>query len=97
MNRLYRLQTELPRRTASGFMCLFFTLVGVPLAIRLRNADVMTTFILCFGPILGVYFPIFFYCLNASKLGQVDPYTLWIANAVCGLVAYWLWKRVDRY
>jgi len=95
--RLHRLNTELPRRTASGFMCLCFALVGVPLAIRMRNSDVMTTFILCFGPILAGYFPIFFYCLNSAKLGQLPPLTIWIANIACVLVAWWLWKKVDRY
>jgi lipopolysaccharide export system permease protein len=97
VNRLHRLRTELPRRTASGFMCLFFTLVGVPLAIRLRNSDVMTTFFLCFGPVLLLYFPIFAYCVNASKAGQLPPFTIWIANVVCLLVAYLLWQKVDRY
>ncbi len=42
--QLYRLQLVPWRRWANGFSCLFFVMVGAPLAIRLRNADIWTSF-----------------------------------------------------
>jgi lipopolysaccharide export system permease protein len=95
--RLYRLQSEFPRRTASGFMCLFFTLIGVPIAIRLKQADTSTVFMLCFVPILLGYMVIFALCLNRAKEGAFNPWTLWTANILCGLIAHRLWKAIDRY
>lgn len=95
--RLHRLESELPRRTASGFMCLFFTLVGVPVAIRMKQADTSTVFMLCFVPILLGYMVIFGLCLNRAKEGAFHPWTLWTANILCGLIAHRLWKAIDRY
>jgi lipopolysaccharide export LptBFGC system permease protein LptF len=95
--RLHRLESELPRRTASGFMCLFFTLIGVPVAIWMKNADTSVVFALCFLPILLGYMIVFGICLNRAKEGEFHPWTLWTANIVCGLIAHRLWKAIDRY
>ena len=94
---LYRLQTEPPRRWANGFSCLCFALVGAPLAIRLRNADVLTSFFLCFGPILLIYYPLMLFGLDRSKAGAVPPMTVWIANLILVLWGLWLLRRVVRY
>lgn len=95
--RLHRLESELPRRTASGFMCFFFTLIGVPWAIRMKHADTSTVFMSCFVPILLCYMIWFGICLNRAKEGAFHPWTLWSANIVCALVAQRLWKAIDRY
>jgi lipopolysaccharide export system permease protein len=95
--RLHRLESELPRRTASGFMCLFFTLVGLPVAIRMRQADTSMIFLLCFVPILLFYFVPFGICLNRAKEGALNPWFIWAPNIACALMAHRLWKAVDRY
>ena len=56
-SRYYRLLSVPQRRWAGGFACLCFALVGVPMAICLRNRDFLTSFFLCFLPILIVYYP----------------------------------------
>jgi lipopolysaccharide export system permease protein len=94
---LYKLQTEPPRRWANGFSCLCFALVGVPLAIRLRNADMLTSFFLCFGPILVAYYPLMLFGLDRSKAGAVPPMTVWAANLLLVLWGLWLLRRVIRY
>ncbi len=94
---LYKLQTEPPRRWANGFSCFCFALVGIPLAIRLRNADVLTSFFLCFGPILLIYYPLMLVGLDRSKAGAVPPMTVWIANLILVLWGIWLLRRVVRY
>ena len=65
--RLTRLRTEPWRRWAFGFQCLFFAMVGVPLAIRMKSADYWTSFGLCFVPILIVYYPLFQFGLDQAK------------------------------
>ncbi len=95
--RLYRLQTEPWRRWASGFSCLCFVMVGAPLAILWRRADVMSTFFACFFPILIVYYPLFLMGLDRSKMGTLPPYSVWAANLVLVAIGIWLLRRVIRY
>jgi len=95
--RMHRLETEPYRRWASGFSCLAFVIVGIPLAIRLRNADIMTTFGICFLPILGFYYPLFAVCLDRAKLGALPPYSMWLGNLVCLAVGAWQLRKVLRY
>jgi lipopolysaccharide export system permease protein len=94
---LYKLQTEPPRRWANGFSCLCFTLVGAPLAIRLRNSDVLTSFFACFGPILILYYPLMAFGLDRSKAGAAHPMIVWLANAILVVWGLWLLRRVVRY
>ena len=96
-NRLFRLRTEPWRRWANGFSCFFFVLVGVPLAIRLRNADFWTTFGLCFLPILLSYYPLLAFGVDRAKAGDLPPYVVWLGNAVLCLVGAALMRRVIRY
>ena len=77
--QLYRMQTEPPRRWANGFSCLCFALVGATMAIRLRNSDVLTSFFLCFGPILLVYYPLLIFG-HGSGQGRRDQSLLRVAG-----------------
>ena len=95
--RLYKLQTEPWRRWASGFSCLCFVLVGAPLAILWKRADVMSTFFACFFPILLIYYPLFLYGLDRSKAGALPPYSIWAANLVLVGIGLLLLRRVNRY
>lgn len=96
-NQLYRLQTETPRRWANGFSCLCFTLVGAAIAIRFRNSDVLSTFGMCFGPILILYYPLLAHSLDRSKAGAYPPVTVWLANIVLVLWGLWVLRKVLRY
>jgi len=95
--RYHRLQTEPHRRWANGFSCLCFVLVGAPLAIRLRNSDFLTSFFLCFLPILIAYYPLLAYGVDRAKNGAVPPYTVWLGNVILVAVGGWLMRRVLRY
>jgi lipopolysaccharide export system permease protein len=95
--RLFRLQTEPWRRWANGFSCLCFVLVGVPLAIRLRNADIWTSFALCFLPILVIYYPLLAFGVDRAKSGDLPPYAVWLGNVILVIVGYWMLRKVMRY
>jgi lipopolysaccharide export system permease protein len=94
--QLYRLQLVPWRRWANGFSCLFFVLVGAPLAVRLRNADIWTSFGLCFLPILLVYYPLLMYGLDRAKCGALPPYSIWLGNIVLLCAGLWLVHSVRR-
>ncbi|HEY2413198.1 MAG TPA: LptF/LptG family permease [Pirellulaceae bacterium] len=96
-NRLFRLRAEPWRRWANGFSTLAFVLIGAPLAILLRRADVMTRFGMSFLPILLSYYPLLMSCCDRAKAGSLPPYIIWIPNVIlCGIGA-WLMTRVVRY
>ena len=94
---LRRLHTEPWRRAANGFSCFCFALVGAPLAIRLRNADVWTSFGICFLPILAVYYPLMMYGVGLAKSGEMPPHCVWLGNLVLAVIGYWLIRKVLRY
>lgn len=94
--RLYRIRMEPWRRWANGFSCLCFVLVGAPMAIRMRNADFLTSFFLCFLPILVVYYPVFMLGVDQAKRGAVPPIAVWLGNLLIVLWGWWLLRRVVR-
>jgi lipopolysaccharide export system permease protein len=96
-SRLNRLHTEPWRRWASGFSCLAFVMLGAPLAIRFRNSDYVSTFGMCFLPILVGYYPLLMYGIDQAKSGNLPPYSVWLANVICGGVGLFFLRRVVRY
>jgi lipopolysaccharide export system permease protein len=95
-SRLSRLHTEPWRRWANGFSCLAFAIVGVPLAIRLRNSDIWTSFAACFLPILIIYYPLLMYGVKLAKAGDLPPFCVWLGNLAFLTAGYWLLKRTIR-
>jgi lipopolysaccharide export system permease protein len=91
------MQTELPRRWANGFSCLCFALVGSGMAIRRKNADMLTSFFLCFLPILLIYYPFLFFGVDRAKAGAINPNAVWLGNIVLVAWGLWLLRRVIRY
>jgi len=85
------------RRWSAGFSCLCFAWVGAPMAIRRRNRDFLTSFFLCFVPILIVYYPLLAYGVDGAKNGTVPAYTVWAGNLLLMLWGAWLLRRVIRY
>lgn len=95
--RLQRFRTEPWRRWANGFSCLCFVLIGAPMAIRLRFAELLASFFACFLPILIVYYPLFIVSVDQAKDGTFPPPAVWTGNLVLGLWGIWLMRRVIRY
>jgi lipopolysaccharide export system permease protein len=97
VRRLHRLHTEPHRRWSAGFSCLCFFWVGAPMAIRLRNSDFLTSFFLCFMPILAVYYPVMMYGIDGAKNGTIPPSTVWAGNLILFLWGGYLLRKVLRY
>lgn len=95
--RLQRLHTEPWRRWANGFSCLCFVLVGAPMAIRLKHAEFLAIFFVCFLPILLVYYPLLAVSVDQAKDGAFPPPAVWAGNVVLALWGLWLLRRVIRY
>jgi lipopolysaccharide export system permease protein len=95
--RLYRLRAEPHRRWSAGFSCLCFAFVGAPMAIRLRNRDMLTSFFLCFLPILIVYYPLLVFGVDGAKEGRLPPWSVWTGNVLLVVWGSYLLRRVMRY
>jgi lipopolysaccharide export system permease protein len=95
-SRLQRLKIEPWRRWASGFSCLFFVWVGIPLSIWMRSADHWTSFGACFLPILLLFYPAFMIGLNQAKDGHWPAAAVWLGNLILLLVGAWWLRKIYR-
>jgi lipopolysaccharide export system permease protein len=95
--RLHRLHTEPWRRWANGFSCLCFVLIGVPVAVWMRQSEFLASFFICFLPILIAYYPLLIVSVDKAKDGAIPPESVWIGNFVLALAGAWLIRRVNRY
>ena len=95
---LAKLNTELHSRFALSSSCLFFALLGGPFSILQGRRQFLTSFFLCFLPILLVYYPIFLLMMNLSKTGTVHPaWSMWLANVLLLLAAAWILRRALQH
>lgn len=95
--QIARMRTEPPRRWANGFSCFFFVLVGAPVAVRLRNSDYLTSFFICFLPILLCYYPLLAFGVDQAKSGTLPPSAVWLANLASAAAGAWQLRKVVRY
>lgn len=95
--RRRRLSLEPSRRWATGFSCLSFVLVGVPMAIWRQKGEFLASFFLCFLPILLVYYPLLMLSVDAAKAGDVPPVAVWLGNGVLALWGLWMMRRVVNH
>jgi lipopolysaccharide export system permease protein len=94
---IYRLQAEPYRRWSNGFTCLCFAMVGIPVAMFWRYAEVLTNFFICFLPILAVYYPLLLFSENLATSGKWPPIIFWMGNAVLLAASIVLLRRIIRH
>lgn len=93
-----KFHTEIHSRYALSASCFFFAILGGPFAILQGRRQFLTSFFLCFLPILVVYYPLVLLMMNLSKTGTIHPgWGLWVGNAVIGLVALVILHRVLKH
>ncbi len=96
-SRLRALDTEMQMRPALSFGCFFFVLIGCPVGIWFSRSDYLSAFITCFLPIVIVYYPLQLCSTNLAKDGRLPPaVALWAANAILGVAALLLFRKLLR-
>lgn len=94
----HRMETEIHTRYAMAGSCLFFTLLGGPFAVLQARRQFVTSFILCFLPILLIYYPVTFLMANLSKTGTFAAWwSMWVPNLILGAAAVLVLRRVIRH
>lgn len=97
--RYNRLHTEVHSRFALSCSCLFFVIVGSPFSMLQARRQFLTSFILCFLPILLIYYPLVMLCTNLSKENSelFDPtWTMWVANGLMFIAGTYILRRLLR-
>ena len=94
---IHRLQTEPFRRLSNGFTCLCFVLIGIPVSMLWRHADVLTNFFVCFVPILSIYYPLLMFSEDLSTSGKLPPISFWMSNALLIVSGIFLLRRIVRH
>lgn len=96
--RLNKLYTEIHSRLALACSCFFFALVGGPFAVIQGRRQFLTSFALCFIPILLFYYPVVLAMMNLGKDAVLDPAIgMWVGNLGMGGAAWYLLKRMLRH
>lgn len=93
--RLNRLKTEIHSRYAMACSCFFFVLVGGPFSVWQGKRQFLTSFIMCFIPIVLIYYPIVLLMMNQCKNGMMNPaWAMWVGNAVMSVVGLYFVRKV---
>ncbi|MBL8809872.1 MAG: LptF/LptG family permease [Planctomycetaceae bacterium] len=93
-----RFRAEIYSRFSMSASCLFFAFVGGPFSMFQARRQFITSFIMCFLPILLVYYPVMFLMMNLSKNGTVDPWwAMWIPNLILGVVGMIVLRKVVQH
>lgn len=94
---LNELDIEDAMRPALSFGCLFFALIGAPVAIWFHRSDYLSNFVICFLPIVVIYYPLQLMAINLAKKGTLDPMIgMWVGNVVLGIIGLWLLRTISR-
>ena len=90
-------QYEFHSRPALAFGCLCFALVGCPVGIWANRADYLSTFVICFLPVVFIYYPIHLAGSGLAREGKIPMIVgVWLANTTVGLAAIALTYRLIR-
>ena len=90
--------TEVQFRFAMACSCFFFVLVGSPYAVLQAKRQFLTNFMICFLPILLIYYPLVLLAKNLSNMGTTDPvWAMWMANALVAIAGVFVLRRVIQH
>ena len=95
---IQRFNTEIHNRFALASSCFCFVLLGAPFSILQARRQFLTSFMICFVPILVVYYPIVLLMMNLSKNGTVDPsWGMWVGNIILTTAALVVLRKVLKH
>jgi len=91
-------RAEIFNRYSMSASCWFFVLLGGPFAMLQARRQFITSFILCFVPILLIYYPVMFLMINLCKSGTVQPWwAMWVPNLIIGGAGLQILRKVLRH
>ncbi len=93
-----RFRSEIHNRFSMSASCWFFAFLGGPFAMLQARRQFITSFIICFLPILIVYYPVMFLVMNLCKTGTLDPWwAMWVPNMIVGAAGFLVLRKVVQH
>jgi lipopolysaccharide export system permease protein len=93
-----RIHTDIHKRFALSASCFFFAILGAPFSVLQARRQVLTSFFMCFLPILILYYPIALLMMDQAKSGLVNPaWAMWTGNAVLTPIALVVLRKVLKH
>ncbi len=91
-------QAEIHSRFSMSASCWFFAFLGGPFAMLQARRQFITSFIICFMPILVIYYPVMFLMMNLCKTGTLDPWwAMWVPNLIIGVAGFLVLRKVVQH
>lgn len=91
-------RAEIHNRFSMSASCWFFAFLGGPFAMLQARRQFITSFILCFLPILIMYYPVMFLMINLCKTGTIEPWwAMWIPNLIVGTAGLLVLRKVVQH
>jgi lipopolysaccharide export system permease protein len=91
------LKAQVNRRWTNGFFCLTFVMIGIPVAIRMRSRDYLSSFFTCFLPVVLINHPLHNFCIKMAEAGRAPPALPWAGDVVLFVVGVWMLYRLSRH
>lgn len=96
-DKVAKLRTEVHSRFVLSTSCFFFALVGAPFAVLQARRQFLTTFFMCFLPVLLAYYPVALLMMNLAKSESVHPAFIWVANLAMLIAGLIVLRKVLRH
>jgi lipopolysaccharide export system permease protein len=95
--RCFQIDAEWHLRFALSFGCVCFALVGCPVGIWFSKSDYLSAFVICFLPIVTVYYPAMLCSNDLARAGTITAwFGLYAADALMVGVGAALFWRLAR-
>ncbi len=93
-----RFRAEIYNRFSMSASCWFFAFLGGPFAMLQARRQFITSFIICFLPILVVYYPVMFLVMNLCESGVLAAWwAMWVPNMIIGAAAFLVLRKVMQH
>jgi lipopolysaccharide export system permease protein len=94
---MHWLKAQVNRRWANGFFCLAFVMMGIPVSMRARSRDYLTSFFACFLPVVLLNHPLHNFCIKLAESGRGPALLPWLGDVLLIGVGGWLLTRALRH
>jgi lipopolysaccharide export system permease protein len=78
--RIHWLEAQINRRWTNGFFCLAYVAIGIPVAMRVRARDYLTSFFACFVPVVVLNHPLHNFCIKLAESGRAPAVLPWAGD-----------------
>ncbi len=95
--RYEELEAEKYLRLSLAAGSFFFVCLGAPVGILFARRDFLSSFMVCFLPIIAIYYPVTLLGVNLGKEDVFPKSIIFAGNFLLGFFAVLVWRKVRRH